>query len=96
MVAIRIGMLQVDRDVYKRQEHKTQKDFEEFRDKYLDENDKARVTKKYQAEYKACLLYTSDRVDHLYRVLLSRELIKLDKKQNRRLSLLKNQARKQI
>lgn len=34
-------------------EHKTQKDFEEFRDKYLDENDKARVTKKYQAEYKA-------------------------------------------
>lgn len=35
------------------EEHKTQKDFEEFRDKYLDENDKARVTKKYQAEYKA-------------------------------------------
>lgn len=34
-------------------EHKIQKDFEEFRDKYLDENDKARVTKKYQAEYKA-------------------------------------------
>lgn len=34
-------------------EYKTQKDFEEFRDKYLDENDKARVTKKYQAEYKA-------------------------------------------
>ena len=34
-------------------EHKTQKDFEEFRDKYLDENDKTRVTKKYQAEYKA-------------------------------------------
>lgn len=34
-------------------EHKTYKDFEEFRDKYLDENDKARVTKKYQAEYKA-------------------------------------------
>lgn len=34
-------------------EHKTQNDFEEFRDKYLDENDKARVTKKYQAEYKA-------------------------------------------
>lgn len=34
-------------------EHKTQKDFEEFRDKYLDENDKARITKKYQAEYKA-------------------------------------------
>lgn len=34
-------------------EHKTQKDFEEFRDKYLDKNDKARVTKKYQAEYKA-------------------------------------------
>lgn len=34
-------------------EHKTQKDFEDFRDKYLDENDKARVTKKYQAEYKA-------------------------------------------
>lgn len=34
-------------------EHKTQKDFEEFRDKYLYENDKARVTKKYQAEYKA-------------------------------------------
>lgn len=34
-------------------EHKTQKDFEEFRDKYLDENDKARVIKKYQAEYKA-------------------------------------------
>ena len=34
-------------------EHKTQKDFEEFRDKYLDENDKERVTKKYQAEYKA-------------------------------------------
>ena len=34
-------------------EHETQKDFEEFRDKYLDENDKARVTKKYQAEYKA-------------------------------------------
>lgn len=34
-------------------EHKTQKDFEEFRDKYLDENDKARVTRKYQAEYKA-------------------------------------------
>ena len=34
-------------------EHKTQKDFEEFRDRYLDENDKARVTKKYQAEYKA-------------------------------------------
>lgn len=34
-------------------EHKTQKVFEEFRDKYLDENDKARVTKKYQAEYKA-------------------------------------------
>ena len=34
-------------------EHKTQKDFEEFRNKYLDENDKARVTKKYQAEYKA-------------------------------------------
>lgn len=34
-------------------DHKTQKDFEEFRDKYLDENDKARVTKKYQAEYKA-------------------------------------------
>ena len=34
-------------------EHKTQKDFEEFRGKYLDENDKARVTKKYQAEYKA-------------------------------------------
>lgn len=34
-------------------EHKTQKDFEEFRDKYLDENDKARVTKKYKAEYKA-------------------------------------------
>lgn len=34
-------------------EHKTQEDFEEFRDKYLDENDKARVTKKYQAEYKA-------------------------------------------
>ncbi|QWM91148.2 DNA helicase [uncultured phage cr29_1] len=34
-------------------EHKTQKDFEEFRDKYLDENDKSRVTKKYQAEYKA-------------------------------------------
>lgn len=34
-------------------EHKTQKDFEEFRDKYLNENDKARVTKKYQAEYKA-------------------------------------------
>lgn len=34
-------------------EHKTQKDFEEFRDKYLDENDKARVTNKYQAEYKA-------------------------------------------
>lgn len=34
-------------------EHKTQKDFEEFRDKYLDEDDKARVTKKYQAEYKA-------------------------------------------
>ena len=34
-------------------EHKTQKEFEEFRDKYLDENDKARVTKKYQAEYKA-------------------------------------------
>ena len=28
-------------------EHKTQKEFEEFRDKYLDENDKARVTKKY-------------------------------------------------
>lgn len=35
------------------EEHKTQKDFEEFRDKYLDENDKSRVTKKYQAEYKA-------------------------------------------
>lgn len=34
-------------------EHKAQKDFEEFRDKYLDENDKARVTKKYQAEYTA-------------------------------------------
>ena len=34
-------------------EHKTQKDFEEFRDKYLDESDKTRVTKKYQAEYKA-------------------------------------------
>ena len=34
-------------------EHKTQKDFEEFRDKCLDESDKARVTKKYQAEYKA-------------------------------------------
>lgn len=34
-------------------EHETQKDFEEFRDKYLDENDKARVTKKYKAEYKA-------------------------------------------
>lgn len=34
-------------------EHKTQKDFEEFRDKYLDESDKARITKKYQAEYKA-------------------------------------------
>ena len=34
-------------------EHKTQKDFEEFRDKYLDKNDKARVTKKYKAEYKA-------------------------------------------
>lgn len=34
-------------------EHKTQKDFEEFIDKYLDENDKSRVTKKYQAEYKA-------------------------------------------
>lgn len=34
-------------------EHKTQKDFEEFRDKYLDENDKARVTKKYRAEYTA-------------------------------------------
>ena len=34
-------------------EHKTQKDFEEFRDKYLDENDKARVNKKYRAEYKA-------------------------------------------
>lgn len=34
-------------------EHKTQKDFEEFRDKYLDESDKERVTKKYQAEYKA-------------------------------------------
>lgn len=34
-------------------EHKTQKGFEEFRDKYLDESDKARVTKKYQAEYKA-------------------------------------------
>lgn len=34
-------------------EHKTQNDFEEFRDKYLDESDKARVTKKYQAEYKA-------------------------------------------
>ena len=34
-------------------EHKTQKNFEEFRDKHLDENDKARVTKKYQAEYKA-------------------------------------------
>ena len=34
-------------------EHNTQKEFEEFRDKYLDENDKARVTKKYQAEYKA-------------------------------------------
>lgn len=34
-------------------EHKTQKDFEEFRDKYLDESDKVRVTKKYQAEYKA-------------------------------------------
>ena len=34
-------------------EHKTQNDFEQFRDKYLDENDKARVTKKYQAEYKA-------------------------------------------
>lgn len=34
-------------------EHKTQKDFEEFRDKYLDENDKARVSKKYKAEYKA-------------------------------------------
>lgn len=34
-------------------EHKTQKDFEQFRDKYLDESDKARVTKKYQAEYKA-------------------------------------------
>ena len=34
-------------------EHKTQKDFEEFRDKYLDESDKSRVTKKYQAEYKA-------------------------------------------
>lgn len=34
-------------------EHKTQKGFEKFRDKYLDENDKARVTKKYQAEYKA-------------------------------------------
>lgn len=34
-------------------EHKTQKDFEEFRDKHLDENDKARVTKKYQSEYKA-------------------------------------------
>ena len=30
------------------------------------------------------------RVDHLYRVVLSRELIKLDKKQNRMLSLLKN------
>lgn len=35
------------------EEHKTQNDFEEFRDKYLDESDKARVTKKYQAEYKA-------------------------------------------
>ena len=34
-------------------EHKTQKDFEEFRDKYLDENDKARVSKKYKAEYSA-------------------------------------------
>lgn len=34
-------------------EYKTQNDFEEFRDKYLDESDKARVTKKYQAEYKA-------------------------------------------
>lgn len=34
-------------------EHKTQNDFEEFRDKYLDESDKTRVTKKYQAEYKA-------------------------------------------
>lgn len=34
-------------------EHKTQKDFEEFRDKYLNEDDKARITKKYQAEYKA-------------------------------------------
>nr|DAV23790.1 MAG TPA: hypothetical protein [Bacteriophage sp.] len=34
-------------------EHETQKDFEEFRDKYLDENDKARVTKKYQSEYRA-------------------------------------------
>lgn len=34
-------------------EHKTQKDFEEFRDKYLDENDKDRVTKKYRAEYTA-------------------------------------------
>lgn len=34
-------------------EHKTYDDFEKFRDKYLDENDKTRVTKKYQAEYKA-------------------------------------------
>ena len=34
-------------------QHKTQKDFEEFRDKYLDENDKARVSKKYKAEYSA-------------------------------------------
>ena len=42
-------------------EHKTQKDFEEFRDKYLDENDKARVTKKYQAEYKA---YAGKIYDH--------------------------------
>lgn len=34
-------------------DHKTQKEFEEFRDKYLDENDKVRVDKKYKSEYKA-------------------------------------------
>lgn len=50
---VRIGKSKKESAEIAYAEHKTQKDFEEFRDKYLDENDKARVTKKYQAEYKA-------------------------------------------
>lgn len=50
---VRIGKSKKEAAEIAYAEHKTQKDFEEFRDKYLDESDKARVTKKYQAEYKA-------------------------------------------